>query len=636
MNAEFSLSNCPEHTQLLALAEGTLALEDTQVLETHVAACEHCDARLASMEERSDTLVRALASLPATDDDESTFRQLQAELLSRPERFGGNSDTTEAFESEVPLELILPLKLGNYELLEQIGAGAHGAVFRARHVRLEREVAIKLLLNAAGAAVEEFLNEMRIIGKLDHPHIVRATDAGEHDGIYFLVMEFVPGLDVSTLLREVGPLPVADACEVIRQTALGLEVAHANALVHRDVKTSNLLFTCRGQIKLLDLGLATIASGPATTGPSKIGPRGTADYMAPEQWAEASTVSASADIYSLGCTLFKLLAGVPPYRTLPRDFLSKQQAHESAPIPRLTTWREDVPPALEQFLHKMLAKDPLNRPASAEGVATYLKRYARDNALPHLASRVFPQSVAPRRLPAKPMSRRLLLTAGAVSAVAAATLLWPDRKSPSLRQSQWRPLRPADPPLIRVDSAEARFTDHTTKFELASNGPAMLQFGRPVGKRFHWRTALHREDWSTGAGVFFSLHRGTSKKLELLFYTLELWDDGETPRLQWVSYTSRDGTLDTPLVLAEAPVGIGLQNQKDHTFEVVIGRHGFPGVTVNKHHYPQTAWACATEARPLITTNVDQLPMTYSGRIGVFHHDGVTHTMSARLMYLDV
>lgn len=631
---QLSLTPCPEHVQLLALAEGTLTTEDTERLESHVAACEHCDARLASIEEQSDTLVRSLASLPVTDDDETTFRDLQAELLARPEPFGGNTATTEVFTSQVPLELILPFRLGNYELLEQIGAGAHGAVFRARHTRLEREVAIKLLLHAAGPAVEEFLNEMRVVGQLDHPNIIRATDAGEHDGTYFLVMDFVPGLDVSSLLREVGSISVADACEIARQTALGLEVAHQHALVHRDVKTSNLLFTNRAQIKLLDLGLATIAASPSRGTPAPSGPRGTADYMAPEQW-RSGAVTASADIYSLGCTLFKLLAGAPPYRSVPAGFTSKQAAHEAAPVPRLAAWRDDVPPALEQLINKMLAKNASARPASADGVARQLKRFARGHTLPVLASRVFPDAGPIRPAPAKPVSRRLLLTAGVVSAAAATTALWPEPKRPSLRSEDWRPLTPANPPLIRVTEAAAEFSQQGTSSQLASKGPALLQLGWPIGRKFQWKTQLQRHDWSTGAGVFFSLRRTPSEELELQFYTIELQaTSANSAVLQWVAYRSLNHELQEPLVLAEVPAEAAAMNSPTQ-FEVVVGRNGFPGITVNNRRYPQTTWTCATEARPLITTNVDQLSLAYSGRIGVFQQGGVTQTVSAHLMYLE-
>jgi len=344
-------------------------------ISDHLVDCRSCDARLGSIEDQSDDFVRALAMLPATDEDEATFQSLQASLLANPEKFG-DDEATDILLSDVPSNIVLPIELGNYELLEQIGAGANGAVFRARHRRLEKQVAVKLLLNAAGPAVAEFLNEMRIIGKLHHPNVIQATDAGEHDGIYFLVMEYVPGVDVSSLLRQTKTLSVADACEIARRTALGLSVAHENDLVHRDVKTSNLLFTSAGNIKLLDLGLATISSRKASSSFEQSGPRGTADYMAPEQWREANSVTHSADIYSLGCTLFKLLTGSPPYRTIPESVSSLEEAHIRGAIPSISATGPAIPGGLDTLIRSMLAKSPEQRPATAKDVAEKLRRFA--------------------------------------------------------------------------------------------------------------------------------------------------------------------------------------------------------------------------------------------------------------------
>lgn len=262
-----SQTACPEFVRLLDLVEGRLPDSDAETVSLHVANCDACDERIERIEDQSDALIHALAALPANEEDERSFRELQALLLSSPEQFSTSDESLSATilrdlaiqnrgpaESLAPLETSLPFRLGNYDLLELIGQGAHGAVFRARHLRLDRQVAIKLLLRATGSYVDEFLKEMRIVGKLDHPHIIRATDAGEMDGIYFLAMEYVPGVDVTTLLRRSGPMGVADACEIARQTAVGLSCAHEHKLVHRDVKTSNLLFASNGVVKLLDLG----------------------------------------------------------------------------------------------------------------------------------------------------------------------------------------------------------------------------------------------------------------------------------------------------------------------------------------------------------------------------------------------
>ena len=206
-----------------------------------------------------------------------------------------------------------------------------GTVYRGVHTKLDRIVAINLLrsekMEDAGA-VDRFEREMRAIGKLDHPHIVRAMDAGEEQGTHFLVMELLDGLDLSSIARRMGPaawsisetpsMTVADACEMIRQAASGLQAAHRHGMVHRDIKPSNLVLVEGAPpiVKVLDLGLALLGDlGAAsdreltTTGQAM----GTIDYMAPEQATDSHVVDTRADIYSLGATLYRLLTGTVPF-----------------------------------------------------------------------------------------------------------------------------------------------------------------------------------------------------------------------------------------------------------------------------------------------------------------------------------
>ena len=157
---------------------------------------------------------------------------------------------------------------------------------------------------------------MKAVGKLVHPNIVHAYDAGEEAGIHFLVMEYVDGVDVTRIQKRCGQLAVADACEIVRQAAIGLQHAHENRMVHRDIKPSNLLATKDGVVKVLDLGLALLHEGDAAaardlTNTGQV--MGTLDYMAPEQADDTHAVDIRADIYSLGCTLYSLLAGQPPF-----------------------------------------------------------------------------------------------------------------------------------------------------------------------------------------------------------------------------------------------------------------------------------------------------------------------------------
>ena len=274
-----------------------------------------------------------------------------------------------------------PRRLASYELGPQIGAGGMGTVFQARHMWLGRQVAIKFisaqLLNNTEAA-SRFLHECRAIGSLDHPNIVRATDAGQADGVHYLVTEFVQGADLASLVARRGQFSVADACEAARQAALGLAHAHENGLVHRDVKPSNLLVDGQGTVKLLDFGLARMAEGQTTlTMTGQV--IGTLDFLAPEQATDARLVNPSCDQYSLGCTLYFLLAGVPPfggpaYET-PASKLKGHLTDRPAPVNEL---RRRTPLALVACLERMMAKSPADRYETIADAAEALEPFCHE------------------------------------------------------------------------------------------------------------------------------------------------------------------------------------------------------------------------------------------------------------------
>ena len=646
-----SAAPCPQHAELLALAAGTLTPSSTRRLDQHLESCPHCEATLQQLEDDSDTLIRSLASLPTTADDEVAFQQIHARLLATPESFLGSlaDDPTAALAEEGAAALALPHRIGSYELLEHIGAGAHGAVFRARHLRLDKPVAIKLLLHAAGPAVDDFLNEMRAIGKLDHEHIIRASDAGEVDGIHFLVMDFVPGLDVSSLLRRVGPLPVPDACEIARQAALGLAFAHQHDLVHRDVKASNLLFTAKGQIKLLDLGLATIASHRHNVAPTAEVPRGTVDYMAPEQWRQSEAVDARADLYSLGCTLHKLLTGVPPYYEVASGFASKQRAHADAPIPSLRHRRPETPASLDQLVTSMLAKDPHDRPASAELVARQLDGFAAGSDLGQLVRRVFPGvATTPRTGSLRPprlsrgagrwLTRRNALV-GSLAAGAAITARLFLPKPPRVATGFWRTLAPAEPQFLRLPGRQKPTLRElpSGQLELQSHDLALLHLGHPLRSVFRWVSSLSREDWSLGAGIFFRFRlEEQAPDTEYAFHTIELIEDPEQgPSLQWREYRRPPaGEKETAIVLAFVPWS-PLAPAEDYTLDVTIGRLGLPQVAVNAQRVSESDWKIGREARDLMFSSPAQLRIAFLGRIGLFHQGDKTIFGTSRLTYLD-
>ena len=279
-----------------------------------------------------------------------------------------------------------------------------GHVYRALQTKLDRVVALKVLATGRAhdrRAITRFEREMKAIGRLEHPHIVRAHDAREIDGNPVLVMEYVEGLDLSRLLRTCGRVKVADACELVRQAAIGLQYAHENGLVHRDIKPSNLMLTPQGQVKLLDLGLARLQTAPAPsdelTGAGQ--PMGTADYIAPEQVSDSRAVDIRADIYSLGCTLYKLLTGRAPFADSDaRGTFDILTAHVNTPAPTIRQFDATLPDQLVGLLDRMLAKSPDDRPATPGDVATSLASFCGGSDLVALAARAVAEEAQRNRI----------------------------------------------------------------------------------------------------------------------------------------------------------------------------------------------------------------------------------------------
>lgn len=272
------------------------------------------------------------------------------------------------------------LVLGNYVLLDKIGQGGMGAVYKALHRRMKRLVAIKMLppqMMKDAAAEARFEREVQAAAKLRHPNIVAADDSDCADGVHFLVMECVDGSDLSALIRKNGPLPVNQAVNFIIQAARGLEFAHSEGVVHRDIKPANFLVDKRGTVKILDMGLARIdgeSAGQAaltTTGAIM----GTVDYMSPEQAMDTKTADARADIYALGCSLYFLLTGKATYQG--DTIMKKLVAHREQPIPSLRSAREEVPEQLDAVFKKMIAKKVLDRYQTMTEVITALDNCVR-------------------------------------------------------------------------------------------------------------------------------------------------------------------------------------------------------------------------------------------------------------------
>ena len=253
------------------------------------------------------------------------------------------------------------LVLGNYVLLEQIGAGGMGQVFKAEHRRMHRMVAIKLLppaMTKDNAAIARFEREVTAAAKLRHPNIVASDDADCANGVHFLVMECVEGSDLCAVVKKNGPFPVAQAINYVLQAARGLEFAHNEGVVHRDIKPANLLLDKKGTVKILDMGLARLygdGGGPQQAELTSTGTiMGTVDYMSPEQALDTKTADARADIYALGCSLHYLLTGKATYDG--DTLMKKLIAHREHPVPSLRSARAEVPESVERIFKKMIAK----------------------------------------------------------------------------------------------------------------------------------------------------------------------------------------------------------------------------------------------------------------------------------------
>lgn len=256
------------------------------------------------------------------------------------------------------------LVLGNYLVLDKLGQGGMGMVLKARHRRMDRLVALKVLSPAVVKTPDllaRFQREVKAAARLEHQNIVIAFDADEANGTHFFVMQYIEGTDLSVLVKTTGPLPVDQAVDCVLQAARGLEFAHRHGVIHRDIKPANLLLDHHGTVKILDLGLARIEGETGTNAEltSTGTVMGTVDYMAPEQALSTRNADARSDIYSLGITLWYLLTARPLYEG--DSLMARLMAHANNPIPPLRAVHELVPAALDAAYQKMVAKKPADR-----------------------------------------------------------------------------------------------------------------------------------------------------------------------------------------------------------------------------------------------------------------------------------
>jgi eukaryotic-like serine/threonine-protein kinase len=382
------------------------------------------------------------------------------------------------------------LMIGNYLLLDDLGHGGMGQVFRARHQRMKRDVALKILpLNesATPEMVHRFEREIEAVAKLSHPNIVTAHDADEAGGVHFLVMELVPGRDLGGLVKQHGPLPVDEAIGYVIQAAQGLAHAHAAGVLHRDVKPSNLLRHEDGTVKVSDFGLARLQAGPrdgfAPTRPQLTHTStllGTVDFLAPEQARNIRDADHRADIYSLGCTLHYLLTGKPVYGG--KSVMQKVAAHQKQAVPSLRTDLPEISPELDGVFQRLLAKKPADRPQSMQEVIDLLRPLATAG---NLSSGSYSITRSMRTAPvvtASPDRRRLYIAAGIASAIVATVavlVIWMNRGDASAGSPRRTTAQRTTTAQRPADAAPAPETPPAIPATAASDPPATASSASP-------------------------------------------------------------------------------------------------------------------------------------------------------------
>ena len=361
------MGTCPDDRQLQLFLDGAIDQPIQVQIDAHLEDCESCQHRVEAKVAVEVQHASCHEILP------DAFAQAVVSQLASPPA-----------ESE-DVSLGVARHIGAYQTIAKIGAGGMGTIYLAEHVNLRKRVALKVLKKAHSPSLQaRFAREMESVGRLSHPNIVQATDAGNADGVSFIAMELLDGSDVGKLAAT-PRLSIADACEIVRQAAIGLQHAHKKGLIHRDIKPSNLMVTCDGVVKILDLGLARLSDQPQEDEEITLEGQvlGTLDYMSPEQYCDPESVSTASDIYSLGATLFRLLTGEPPFghKTTTAAKVKSMAVDSAPPI------RERAPnlsPDLADLVDQMLQRDPELRIRSADDVAKQLARYCEASQLANL------------------------------------------------------------------------------------------------------------------------------------------------------------------------------------------------------------------------------------------------------------
>jgi serine/threonine protein kinase len=428
---------CPDVSTLQRFTVGEMTPEEVEQLAGHCEGCEHCIRRMHALAARDDLLEAlsvhsAVMNLPRHSTVDRLIARLKGiDLTASDPSEGTNetgSDLTPFRNSESGRELYDFLaasqqpdelgRLGPYRVLEVVGSGGMGVVFRAEDPQLRRQIALKAMLPALAASAsarQRFLREAQAAAAIKHDHIVTIHQVGEDRGAPFLAMEFLEGESLEARLRRGGKVPVPEALRIGREIAEGLSAAHERGLIHRDIKPTNVwLEGKRARVKILDFGLVRATTDDSTL-TSQGAVVGTPAYMAPEQ-ANGEPVDLRSDLFSLGCVLYRMLTGLPPFKGV-NAFATMTAVTTHTPRPPRDV-DPAIPPALSDLVMRLLAKNPAERPASAQEVADVLATLAVERPAPAATPAPVASPPAPphrkRRLAVALLGIAALLVAAAV------------------------------------------------------------------------------------------------------------------------------------------------------------------------------------------------------------------------------
>jgi serine/threonine protein kinase len=391
----------PTDQMLQSYGLGKLDDDSSDSVSHHLEGCAACQSRVAEMSSDS-FLVRLRGAQGRPEESATGWAHSQ---VSRTDR-GPTAVIAPSPADTMPPGLA---DHPDYEVIKELGRGGMGVVFLAHNRLLGRDEVLKVMarhIMERPGLLARFLAEMRAVARLQHPNIVTAYSAFRLGESILFAMEYVEGLDLAKLVKAKGPLPVAHASYFVSQAAQGMQHAHEQGMVHRDIKPGNLMLSHKGSravIKVLDFGLAKATrEAPVDGGLTNPGQAlGTPDYMAPEQIRDAQKADIRADIYSLGCTLYYLLSGGPPFRA--ENLWDLYQAHHSMDAKLLNFVRPDVPGELAALVAKMMAKEPERRFQTPSEVAQALAPFFKKaNAIARALNQELSQVGQPERRPESP------------------------------------------------------------------------------------------------------------------------------------------------------------------------------------------------------------------------------------------